>query len=51
MQMFLRTGQFIFGYMTVLDFVYYDKSFYATNFNKEDKNPEIKIAKKYLDFF
>ena len=49
--MFLRTGQFLLGYMTVLDFVYYDKSFYGTNFIKGDEIPEIKIAKKYLDFF
>lgn len=32
-EMFRRTGQFLCGYMTVLDFIYYDKSFYACNFH------------------
>lgn len=49
--MFLKTGQFLLGYMTILDFVYYDKSFYGTNFMKCPEIPEINIAKKYLDFF
>lgn len=31
--MFQKTGQFLCGHITVLDFAYYDKAFYGVNFN------------------
>jgi hypothetical protein len=29
--MFKNTGQYLCGYLTILDFVYYDKVFYGIN--------------------
>ncbi len=29
--MFTKTHSFLLGYLTVVDFVYYEKAFYSTN--------------------
>lgn len=34
--MFKSTGQFLCGYLTILDFTYYDRVFYGVNFYGAD---------------
>lgn len=50
-QMYNNTQQFLFGYLTIVDFLYFDKSFYGTNFFNSNELPIFANAKKYLDFF
>lgn len=48
--MFKNTGQYLCEYLTILDFVYYDKVFYGINIYGSEL-PEMKLSKAYLDFF
>lgn len=49
--MFGKTGSFLRGYLTVLDFAVYERIFYATNVSYLEKLPDIEFAIKYRNFF
>lgn len=51
-KMFSKHGGFMCGYLTVIDFHYYEKAFYATNMNSDFATvPDLEIAKAYKMFF
>lgn len=46
-QKFVKNNNYLFNYLTVVDFLYYDKAFYGTNFFKS-QNPDLQVARKYI---
>lgn len=48
--MFEKTGKFLCGYLTILDFIYYEKCFYFVNMLtvKYDKG---KVTSRYVAFY
>lgn len=50
-KMFLKTGQYLFGYLTILDFIFYENCFYFVNMLTVKSESKGEIAKKYVGFF
>lgn len=52
--MFMKNRGFICGYLTILDFFYYDKTFYAATMLKNSSftmPPEVELMRLYKKFF
>lgn len=50
-KMFLKSGQYLFGYLTILDFVFYENCFYFVNMLTVNNKSKGEITKKYVSFF
>lgn len=49
--MFQSTGQYLCGYLTILDFIFYEQCFYYANMRTANDNPSGHIIKRYVEFF
>lgn len=52
--MFMKNGGFICGYLTILDFFYYENTFYGANMVKDSNftlPPEVELLRLYKKFF
>lgn len=50
-KMFIKTGKFLCGYLTILDFIYYQKCFYYVNMLTVKFPPKGEISTQYVNFY
>jgi len=50
-KMFESTGQYLCGYLTILDFIFYEQCFYYANMLTANKHPSDHYRKRYVEFF
>lgn len=47
----MMTGNYLCGYLTILDFIFYEKCFYFVNMLTVNNEPKGELTRQYVRFF